>query len=76
MASSVEKELAKHLECAICLVRFEDPKVLKCQHLYCKKCLERLVTRAGHEEHEIRCPECREITKVRTYQLRWKVLRK
>ncbi|KAL9958095.1 hypothetical protein ACROYT_G035064 [Oculina patagonica] len=59
MASSVEKVLAKHLECGICLEKFEDPKVLRCQHLYCKKCLEKLVTR-----DEITCPECRRKTEV------------
>ncbi|KAL9958090.1 hypothetical protein ACROYT_G035059 [Oculina patagonica] len=59
MASSVEKELAKHLECGICLERFEEPKMLTCQHSYCKKCLERLVTR-----DEITCPECRRKTQV------------
>ena len=60
MASSLEKELAKHLECGICLEKFKDPKVLRCQHLYCKKCLERLVT-----GNEIICPECRGKTVVR-----------
>ena len=60
MAYSVEKELAKHLECGICLEKFEDPKVLRCQHLYCRKCLERLVI-----EDEITCPECRRKTEVR-----------
>ncbi|KAL9958093.1 hypothetical protein ACROYT_G035062 [Oculina patagonica] len=59
MATSVEKELAKHLECGICLERFEEPKVLICQHSYCKKCLERLVTSNG-----ITCPECRRRTEV------------
>ncbi|XP_078345274.1 tripartite motif-containing protein 2-like [Oculina patagonica] len=59
MASSVEKELAKHLECGICLERFEEPKMLTCQHSYCKKCLGRLVT-----TDEITCPECKRKTEV------------
>ncbi|KAL9958094.1 hypothetical protein ACROYT_G035063 [Oculina patagonica] len=33
--------------------------MLSCQHSYCKKCLERLVTRG-----EITCPGCRKKTKV------------
>ncbi len=68
MASSVEKELAKHLECGICLQTFKEPKVLDCHHSYCKKCLERLVittVHVGRHEHEISCPECRRKTKVR-----------
>ena len=64
MASSIERKLAKHLECAICLEKFEEPKVLSCQHSYCRKCLERLMTRLG-EDYMITCPECRKQTKVR-----------
>ena len=66
MATSFKPEdLAEELKCAICLEKFEDPKVLSCQHLYCKKCLEGLVTRVGQEHFEITCPECRGKTKVR-----------
>ncbi|KAL9958080.1 hypothetical protein ACROYT_G035049 [Oculina patagonica] len=65
MATSVNTEdLAEHLKCAVCLERFEDPKVLRCQHLYCKKCLKGLVTRVGRQEFEITCPECRKKTEV------------
>ncbi|KAL9958088.1 hypothetical protein ACROYT_G035057 [Oculina patagonica] len=64
MASSVETKLAKHLECGICLERFEEPKMLTCQHSYCKRCLERLVTTVALQDHEIKCPECRKGTKV------------
>ena len=59
MASYLKKELEKHLECGICLGKFEEPKMLRCQHSYCKKCLERLVIR-----RKIKCPECREETEV------------
>ena len=66
MATSVKPEdLAEHLKCAICLETFKDPKVLCCQHLYCRKCLERLVTRVGKGHFEITCPECRRETEVR-----------
>lgn len=65
MASSVDNELAKHMECGICWERFEEPKMLTCQHSYCKRCLERLVTEVGRQDHEIKCPECRKETKVR-----------
>ena len=65
MASGVEKKLTKHLECAICLERLKEPKVLSCQHTYCKRCLERLVTTDGRGNCEVTCPECRRKTEVR-----------
>lgn len=65
MATSIEINLARHLECPICLEKFKEPKVLTCQHSYCKKCLERLVTRVDREDHEVKCPECRMKAKVR-----------
>ncbi|KAL9958079.1 hypothetical protein ACROYT_G035048 [Oculina patagonica] len=64
MASSIEKKLAKHLECPICLEKFVEPKVLSCQHTYCRKCLEKLVARLDRENYEVTCPECRASTKV------------
>ena len=64
MATSKD-DLAEYLECGICLEKFEEPKVLSCQHLYCKKCLERLVTRDDQGAYEITCPECRQKSKVR-----------
>ena len=65
LASGVEKKLTKHLKCAICLEKFKEPKVLPCQHKYCKTCLERLVTTDGRGNYEVTCPECRRKTEVR-----------
>ncbi|XP_068729990.1 tripartite motif-containing protein 2-like [Montipora capricornis] len=64
MASPIHKKLAKHLECPICLEKFTEPKVLSCQHSYCRMCLERLVRRLGRDDYEVTCPECRKNTKV------------
>lgn len=62
MASSTLKEkLAKNLECAICLDAYDDPKVLICQHSYCRKCLEKMVFKFGRVS-KITCPECRKET--------------
>ena len=67
MASQVAEALEKHLECAICLERYDEPKVLSCMHSYCKKCLEKLVyeDKVGHH---IPCPECRKETEVRKFK--------
>ncbi|KAH9524916.1 RING finger protein nhl-1 [Bulinus truncatus] len=45
------------LQCAVCLERFRQPKILPCQHTFClTPCLEGLVDR---RTRSIRCPECR-----------------
>ena len=45
------------LRCPICLDRFKRPKLLPCQHTFCKSpCLEGLW---GGYRRTIRCPECR-----------------
>jgi len=31
------------LECPICLERFTDPKVLPCQHTFCRNCLQEFI---------------------------------
>ncbi|XP_060079769.1 RING finger protein nhl-1-like [Ylistrum balloti] len=45
------------LQCAICLDRFKQPKLLPCQHTFCETpCLENLV---NFLTRSIKCPECR-----------------
>ena len=65
-AKSLE-DLKKHLECAVCLDHFQDPKVLPCLHTYCKKCLEK-VQKQSDGRSVITCPECRNETEVRNTQ--------
>lgn len=57
-ASSLAQNLAKELECAVCLEEYKEPKVLPCLHSYCKKCLEGLLTKQG-AEWRLNCPSCR-----------------
>ena len=42
------------ITCIICSEVFIDPKKLPCDHVYCKRCLEKLI-----EGGVITCPECR-----------------
>ncbi|XP_014229532.1 SH3 domain-containing RING finger protein 3 isoform X3 [Trichogramma pretiosum] len=54
------------LECSICLDRLDtSSKVLPCQHTFCKKCLEEIVT----AQRELRCPECRVLVNVKVEDL-------
>ena len=55
------KKVQEQLTCAICLDDYTDPKVLRCFHVFCTKCMERLV----HQEAQgqtVRCPSCRQLT--------------
>ena len=50
------KDLQQEITCPLCLDTFEDPRVLPCQHAYCKSCLDHLATRGA-----LSCPECRKV---------------
>ena len=57
------KELKQEITCALCLDIFREPKLLSCDHVYCKSpCLEALLARSKNST--IACPECRTITQV------------
>ncbi|XP_063239951.1 E3 ubiquitin-protein ligase SH3RF3-like isoform X2 [Bacillus rossius redtenbacheri] len=54
------------LECSICLERLDtSSRVLPCQHTFCKKCLEEIVS----TRCELRCPECRVLVDARVEDL-------
>ena len=57
-ASSLADNLAKELECAVCLEQYKEPKVLPCLHSFCKTCLGGLLNKKG-EVWRIKCPACR-----------------
>ncbi|KAL9974256.1 hypothetical protein ACROYT_G011272 [Oculina patagonica] len=53
----------KELECSVCqeiFTKVNVPKVLKCQHTFCKSCLERWLRQ--QRSGALSCPNCREIT--------------
>ncbi len=64
MAEKVIQKLDQHLNCAICLDTYTDPKVLKCLHNYCAKCLIKLVIRDYQGQLILTCPTCRRDTPV------------
>ena len=54
------------LECSVCLERLDtSSKVLPCQHTFCKKCLEEIVS----THRELRCPECRVLVNSKIEEL-------
>ena len=65
MAVKLDKtreDLEQEITCPLCLGIFEDPRVLSCQHVYCKSCLENLASRAGNMS--VTCPECRKVSQM------------
>ena len=57
--STLAEDVDKELTCAICLSRYETPKVLPCLHTYCKGCLGDLLTKS-REPDRVTCPQCKE----------------
>ena len=54
------------LECSVCLERLDiSSRVLPCQHTFCKKCLEEIIT----THKELRCPECRVLVSTKLEDL-------
>ena len=63
-ATPAEKALQKiqeQITCGVCLESYKQPRVLKCFHVYCEGCLQRLV-RGGGEGQSLSCPQCRQDT--------------
>ena len=53
-------KLEEQLKCAVCLDTYTDPKVLLCNHAYCKACIDLL----ARNSPSIVCPNCRKVTPI------------
>lgn len=53
-------KLEQICKCGVCLERFNDPKQLSCQHIFCQPCLMKacIVNKMGLMS--LFCPTCRE----------------
>ncbi len=66
-----EHALNELLECSVCLERLDcTSKVLPCQHTFCRRCLEEIVS----TKSELRCPECRTLVQVSVEDLPGNIL--
>ena len=64
-STAAEKALQKiqdQVTCGICLEPYTQPKLLKCFHVFCEKCLQSLVHRSKAQEQSLTCPHCRQDT--------------
>ena len=60
---TARQDLQREVTCSLCLDVLQDPKLLSCDHVFCKSpCLENLARRSVDDS--ISCPECRAITVV------------
>ena len=63
-SSAAEEALQKiedQITCGICLEPYKQPRLLKCFHVFCEQCLQRLV-HGGREGQSLPCPQCRQDT--------------
>ena len=64
MATKLQEDLDKLLECPVCLEQFKQPKVLKCQHSFClDPCLKKMAKpRQGSSRYKywVECAICRQ----------------
>ncbi|KAI6232485.1 RING-type domain-containing protein [Aphelenchoides besseyi] len=52
--------------CSICLDTYNDPRTLTCGHSFCNQCLTRLSAKVPVVCSAIRCPNCRNPSKIPT----------
>ena len=65
MAEKVLQDVEDQLNCSVCLDTYTDPKLLQCYHIYCQKCLVKLVVRDQQGgQLTLTCPTCRHTTPV------------
>ena len=57
MASSAPLE--EFITCNICFELYSHPQSLRCRHVYCHHCIQKLT-----HESQVQCPDCREISSI------------
>ena len=58
------EKFESQLNCPICFDTYVDPKILPCFHVYCQRCLLRLVSRSQQGQLVLTCPNCRQTSPV------------
>ena len=63
------QKLDDELTCPLCTQHFREPKVLPCQHFYCKACIADLIKSA--DGRPFNCPECQHEAKATENDPEW-----
>jgi hypothetical protein len=61
METTSKDAILELIKCPICLEIYSDPRMLPCQHSFCRGCLERLSENDGRWG---RCPQCRQLFRI------------
>ena len=61
--SSLHERLAEDLTCGVCLEEYKDPRALPCLHVYCRTCLDVLISQSA-DPKTVTCPVCRQQAKI------------
>ena len=63
-SGTYRQQVEEHLQCAVCLEQYVEPKQLRCHHSFCKVCLEKLSLEGDRGgAHALKCPfKCQEET--------------
>ena len=55
-----KQSLLQLIECPICLVQLQDPRLMSCGHILCYKCLKNYSEKGDHCD-KLPCPMCRKV---------------
>ena len=55
------EKLSLEITCSLCQQHYQDPKLLRCCHYFCKACLQGLMEKS-EDRKTMECPECKEST--------------
>ncbi len=59
------KKIEEQITCSVCLEFYNEPKLLLCNHVYCKSCLEMMLAKSPQQHPPtLHCPSCRKPTHV------------
>ena len=56
------KKVEEEITCAVCQGHYQQPKLLPCNHYYCRACIEELAKHGRSRGRPFACPECRKET--------------
>ena len=61
------RRIEDQITCSVCLEPYREPKKLQCSHVFCRPCLEKLVSLQRPQQGgqpSISCPNCRKATPI------------
>lgn len=61
MAEKALQKVEDQLSCSVCLETYTDPRLLPCFHVFCQKCLAKLVEKSQQGLLSLSCPICRQV---------------